>query len=129
MSLKLADRVRERVQSVFADMQDEANVRNLSAASALREFTLDAIANIVKVLQSEADASGAEKKAAAMEFVKAFYDQVIEPLDLPGPDAIIDPLAKSVVLKIADYAIDSLIAFLRSNSLDSVVNTFRTSGN
>ena len=127
MSLKLADRVRERVQSVFADMQDEANVRNLSAASALREFTLDAIANIVKVLQSEADASGAEKKAAAMEFVKAFYDQVIEPLDLPGPDAIIDPLAKSVVLKIADYAIDSLIAFLRSNSLDSVVNTFRTS--
>ncbi len=127
MSLKLADRVRERVQSVFADMQDEANVRDLSAASALREFTLDAIANIVKVLQSEADASGAEKKAAAMEFVKAFYDQVIEPLDLPGPDAIIDPLAKSVVLKIADYAIDSLIAFLRSNSLDSVVNTFRTS--
>jgi hypothetical protein len=127
MSLKLVDRVRERVQSVFADMQDEANVRNLSAASALREFTLDAIANIVKVLQSEADASGAEKKAAAMEFVKAFYDQVIEPLDLPGPDAIIDPLAKSVVLKIADYAIDSLIAFLRSNSLDSVVNTFRTS--
>ena len=127
MSLKLADRVRERVQSVFADMQDEANVRNLSAASALREFTLDAIANIVKVLQSEADASGAEKKAAAMEFGKAFYDQVIEPLDLPGPDAIIDPLAKSVVLKIADYAIDSLIAFLRSNSLDSVVNTFRTS--
>lgn len=129
MSLKLADRVRERVQSVFADMQDEANVRNLSAASALREFTLDAIANIVKVLQSEADASGAEKKAAAMEFVKAFYDQVIEPLDLPGPDAIIDPIAKSVVIKIADYAIDSLIAFLRSNSLDSVVNTFRTSGN
>ena len=127
MSLKLVDRVRERVQSVFADMQDEANVRNLSAASALREFTLDAIANIVKVLQSEADASGAEKKAAAMEFVKAFYDQVIEPLDLPGPDAIIDPLAKSVVLKIADYAIDSLIAFLRSNSLDPVVNTFRTS--
>lgn len=127
MSLKLVDRVRERVQSVFADMQDEANVRNLSAASALREFTLDAIANIVKVLQSEADASGAEKKAAAMEFVKAFYDQVIEPLDLPGPDAIIDPIAKSVVLKIADYAIDSLIAFLRSNSLDSVVNTFRTS--
>jgi hypothetical protein len=129
MSLKLADRVRERVQSVFADMSEESNLRALSAPEALREFMVDAFATIVRALQAE-DGSGAEKKAAAMELAAKFYDSVLAPLEIPYvPDSVADPLLRVMFLKMADYVIDSIVAWLKSVSVDQTVAAFRTSGN
>lgn len=127
--MSLVDRVRERVKSVFDDMSEEASVRNLSAPEALREFMVDAFAAIVRSLQSE-DATGEQKKAAAMKLAEQFYDSVLAPLDIPYvPDSVADPLLKVVYLKMADYVIDSIVAWLKSVSVDQTVAAFRTSGN
>jgi hypothetical protein len=42
--------------------------------------------------------------------VAAAYDQFVLPLDLPGPDAILDPLLKQLVLVLSGRAYDKFAA-------------------
>lgn len=124
--MALFDRVRERLSPSFDQMAEEASIRQLTAAQALREFMVDAIADIVRHLQLEDSASNAEKKAAAMRLCESFYDRVVLPLDLPGPDAVVDIVAKKFFLMAADYLIDSVIAFLKSVTLAPAAAAFRS---
>ena len=125
MSLKLADRVRERVQSLFSDMQDEASVRNLSTGEALREFFAEALAVVVQLLQVEGG-TNEEKKAAALELLGKFYDGLAAATDIPYvPDDLADPLLKIPFMKMADILIDSFIAFLKTSTAESVLKSFR----
>jgi hypothetical protein len=55
---------------------------------------------------------GPDKKAAVLVALGQAYDLVILPLDLPGPDMIIDPALRASLLKIADGAIEFFVSEL-----------------
>ena len=48
-------------------------------------------------------------KADFLKLVSDAYDKFVEPIDLPGPDVIIDPLLKSIVLNQASRLYDKFV--------------------
>jgi hypothetical protein len=63
------------------------------------------IVAIVEVVQ----AAGEQKRELAIYCVDQFYLQVIAPLDLPGPDWLLDPAVGRLVHELAGVAIDWLV--------------------
>lgn len=123
--MSLLDRVRERVHAFLGEVKDESAVRNLNTGEALREFTAEALAVIVQLLQVEGG-SNEEKKAAAMKLLSDFYDAVASVTDVPYvPDSIADPLLKIPFMKMADMLVDSFVAFLKTPTAESVLKSFR----
>lgn len=57
---------------------------------------------------------GPAKKRAVLDALGKFYDEVVAPLDVPGPDALIDPAIRHVLLLAADYGIDRAVALMNA---------------
>lgn len=51
---------------------------------------------------------GEEGKAKVKEYVEKFYAAVIEPIDLPGPDLIVDRTLLSAMLMFVDWSFDQI---------------------
>src|SRR4051812_16627142 len=89
------------------------------ARDALTRWGFQLLAEFVRLAEEEL-APGSEKKAAVLRWAAEFYDRVVAPLNLPGPDAVLDPIVKSAWLAACDLAIDGLVALLKSTTLDRV---------
>lgn len=50
-------------------------------------------------------------EARIRQIVADLYDRAIEPIDLPGPDAAIDPYLRQVLVDLAVEARDALVAW------------------
>lgn len=123
--MSLVERVRDRVHQLLGDMKDESAVRNLNTGEALREFTAEALAVIVQLLQVEGG-TNEEKKAAAMKLMGEFYDALASATDVPYvPDNVVDPLLKIPFMAMADMLIDSFVSFLKTTTAESVLKSFR----
>lgn len=48
-------------------------------------------------------------KADFLKLVSDAYDKFVEPIDLPGPDVVLDPLLKSIVLNQASRLYDKMM--------------------
>jgi len=48
-------------------------------------------------------------KADFLKLVSDAYDKFVEPIDLPGPDVVLDPLLKSIVLNQASRLYDKVM--------------------
>jgi hypothetical protein len=48
-------------------------------------------------------------KADFLKMVSDAYDKFVAPIDLPGPDVVLDPLLKSIVLNQASRLYDKLV--------------------
>lgn len=48
-------------------------------------------------------------KADFLKLVSDAYDKFVEPIDLPGPDVVLDPLLKSIVLNQASRLYDKFV--------------------
>lgn len=70
----------------------------------------DTVVHLVKAF----DVPGTEKKALAIQFIGEIYDRCIAPFNLPGPDAILDPVLKKLLLGLADGAIEAVVRKLQS---------------
>lgn len=113
--MRLVDSLRESSRSLFPRIAER--IRGLSADEVVRKHGVEVVQDLMKAAEHEAKvgevpATGAEKKAAVIAILGEFYDQFIEPIDLPGPDRFVDPLLKSILLKVADYLIDGLASVL-----------------
>ena len=86
---------------------------DLGAAQGERTTSLgsiiDRVQNAIRDALSKVDVSALPKEDF-LELVDSAYDQFILPIDLPGPDPIIDPLVKGIVLNFASKAYDRLAA-------------------
>jgi hypothetical protein len=85
------------------------------------------LADFIRLAEDQL-APGPDKKAAVLKLAADFYDRVIAPLDLPGPDRILDPLARAAWLQLCDHAIDGLIALVKSGAIDGLQATLRKAG-
>lgn len=76
------------------------------------QLVIQATNEVVQITQ-ELVASGAEKKAAALNAVERFIDHVVTPLDLPGVPNLIEPIfdqgIKSLLMLAADAAIEAAV--------------------
>lgn len=79
-------------------------------------------------LAEEQIAPGPDKKAAVLQAAADFYDRVIAPLDLPGPDAVLDPLVRAMWLQLCDHAIDGLVVLAKTGGLDLLHASLRKAG-
>lgn len=52
---------------------------------------------------------GEDAKETIEEYVRKFYSSVIEPIDLPGPDLIVDKYLLSALIMFADWAYDEMV--------------------
>ena len=127
LPLSLYDKVRDEAHELISDAAEQVSMQAMGFREALAEFGVSLLADFMAIVQEHTEASGAEKKAAVLKLAADFYDQVIEPIDLPGPDVVIDPFLKAAWLKSLDFLIDSLIAWLKSISVESVLAAFRKS--
>lgn len=53
-------------------------------------------------------------KEAAVEMVMNLYDEHVAPIDLPGPDAILDPAIRGVLAVAVPLLYDAMIDSLRN---------------
>jgi len=60
----------------------------------------------MKVARVVPDATGAQKKEAVRTAVISLWDKVLRPMDLPGPDAVIDRLVDMFLPVVLDFIID-----------------------
>tara|TARA_R110000868_G_scaffold122683_1_gene325296 strand:- start:42 stop:428 length:387 start_codon:yes stop_codon:yes gene_type:complete len=127
MSMPLYDQVRDGAHELIAEAAEQVAMQGMGFREALTEFGISLLADFMALVQHHADATGAEKKAAVLKLAADFYDQVIEPIDLPGPDVVIDPFLKAAWLKSLDWTIDGIVAWFKSIGVEGVLSTFRKS--
>ncbi len=72
---------------------------------------IEALHRFMQLVEEFAE-PGPEKKAAVLRAAGEFYDIVIGPLDAPGPDVILDPLARRAWLAAMEWTIDGLVRVL-----------------
>ena len=111
--MSLAEELAAKLGALVADAQ--ARLKDGVQAEDVFRTLADAVSLGVRVAQDFADVPGAEKRQAVTESVLAFYDAVIQPLDIPWvPDMIADPLLRSVVEPLIGALIESLVALFRA---------------
>jgi hypothetical protein len=126
MSLSLLDKVRDEARELISDAASQVAMNSMGWRDAMAEFGVSIVADFMALVQAHV-AEGAEKKAAVLVLAAEFYDRVIEPIDLPGPDAIIDPSLRTAWLKGLDLTIDGIVAWFKSIGVEQVLAVFRKS--
>lgn len=125
--MSLYDKVRDEAHELIGQAAEQVAMNGMSFREAMAEFGISLIADFMALVQKHVAATGSEKKAAVLKLAADFYDTVIEPIDLPGPDAVIDPFLKAAWLKSLDFVIDGIVAWFQSIGVESVLATFRKS--
>lgn len=72
-----------------------------------------AMGQVVQIVEKVAG-GGIDKKALGMTLIEMVVDKVITPIDLPGPDVILDPILKRFLMASADMAIETAVAIYNS---------------
>lgn len=110
-SAALFNSIQQSVSEIIAKYKVAASDGKVTFAE-VSSLVIDFSREVVKITQ-ELPAVGADKKAAAMEALEHFIDQVITPLDLSVVPNWIEPIVdrqlKSLILAIADGAIESAV--------------------
>jgi hypothetical protein len=53
--------------------------------------------------------SSPDKREFLITRAEKFFDELVEPVDLPGPDAIIDPVLRSVIRPLVGRVYDEVL--------------------
>jgi len=70
------------------------------------------IAACIRIAE-QVTAPGADKKAAVLAAWDLFVEKVVTPIDLPGPDAIIDPIVAKALHWLGNFGIEWLFRQLK----------------
>lgn len=104
--MSLYETIKTEVQGYIADVKAAgsdgytfADIIPLVSAATMR-FT--------RIAQA-AGGTGAEKKEAVLAGLESFYDAVILPIDLPGPDFVVDPALRSLIRVVLGPLIDRVV--------------------
>ena len=122
--MSILDTMRGEALAAIDRAANIVSVQTLKARQALAKVGVPFLAAAVR-LAEETGAPGGDKKAAVMALAAEFYDRVIQPIDLPGPDQILDPLLKQLWLQIADVTVDGIVALFKSTEAESITASFR----
>ena len=86
-----------------------------------------ATGELVSIAEAFYDGSGDAKKAAVMAAIDTFYEEVIEPIDIPAIPNFIEPIAdkavKQLLLVVADGLVDAVVAIFNKNGWPDTPDT------
>lgn len=54
----------------------------------------------------------ADKREHLIEAAEKLFDQVVEPIDLPGPDRLVDPVLRAAIRPLVGRLYDAIVAKL-----------------
>ena len=117
MASPLFEEISEQISAVIAGYHEAYSDGSLSFSEAFA-LVQKATASFVQVVQLlKPLASNEEKKAAVLEALGLFYDQVIAPMDIKGIpnliEGVVDSSLKSLLLLLADSGIDAIVSVLK----------------
>ena len=90
----------------------EATADGKLTAYELLKILFVALESFVRAMTTVVGMSGAEKKAAVMDGLEYLYDKYFIPIDLPGPDAVMDPPIKMVVMASLSAGVEWVLTFM-----------------
>ena len=70
----------------------------------MSSVSVAALKEIVKVLEANGG------KAVITALVEKGFDKFVAPIDLPGPDALIDPLLRKMIAPVVSAIYDAIVA-------------------
>ena len=82
--------------------------RGIPTLDQIEEIGQAFVKQLVKIAK-DAGLLGPEAKQQIEEYVRKFYAAVIEPIDLPGPDVIVDKYLLNALLMFAGWAFDEVV--------------------
>lgn len=74
--------------------------------------------NLLSVLSAEISAfvSAADKREHLITRAERLFDDVVAPIDLPGPDQIVDPIVRSAIRPVVGKLYDQVVKELEGLS-------------
>jgi len=78
----------------------------------IKEWFLDVVKEAIK----NSDLKNV-KKEDVLKLVSDMYDKYIQPIDLPGPDVVVDPMLKQIILKQTGSLYDQFFTAQNDNSV------------
>ena len=74
------------------------------------------MSDLLSLLAAEVAAfmSAADKREYLIVRAEQLFDQIVEPVDLPGPDRIIDPLLRATIRPLVGRLYDELVQKLEA---------------
>jgi len=110
--MSLYDQLKEAIDEIIANYK-AANADGKLTFSEIFTLLGNAVATFVQLTESLGAGSGADKKAAVLEAISQFFDEVIIPIDIKGVpnllEGIVDQSLKQLVLTLADGWVDSIV--------------------
>ena len=112
--MTIYDDLKTAVEQITAHYKEATSDGKLSFAE-IFSLISKATASFIQLFEKFTDGvSGADKKAAVLAALDAFFDEVISPLDIKGIPNFIEPVVdsslKKLALTLADAGIDALVA-------------------
>ncbi len=74
--------------------------------------------NLLPILSAELAAflAATDKREHLITRAEAVFDELVEPVDLPGPDAIFDPVLRTVIRPLVGRLYDELLKQLEAHA-------------
>jgi len=74
--------------------------------------------NLIPLLADEIAAflAATDKREYLIVRAERFFDEVVEPLDMPGPDRIVDPLLRAAIRPLVGRLYDELLRKMETQS-------------
>lgn len=113
--MSLADSLKPAFDELVAKYKAAIADGSLSVKEAC-SIGIDAVAAAMKVV-ADTSATNEEKKAAVLAFWDKFVAEAITPIDLPGPDAILDPIVAQALHVAGDYLFDGVYQLLKKHGI------------
>jgi hypothetical protein len=107
--VSLYDHVKADIDALLADYRSRA--ADGITLKDVYSLGTEAVARFMQLVERFGGA-GVDKKAAVMAAAARFYDDIIAPIDLPGPDVVVEKIARQVWLYAVDAAVDGLVRVL-----------------
>jgi hypothetical protein len=100
-----------RKNSASMLQNDCSDGRHGSHAVVKKTFGVKAMPDLLPVLSAEISAflSSPDKREYLITRGEKLFDQIVEPIDLPGPDRLIDPVLRAVIRPLVGRVYDEVI--------------------
>ena len=122
----LYDKFSKAITTVIASYK-EANADGKLTFTDIVALLGTATSELVGIAEAFYDGSGEAKKAAVMAALNTFYDEVIEPIDIPAIPNFIEPITdkviKQILLVVADGLVDAIVTIFNKGGWPNVPDT------
>jgi hypothetical protein len=103
--------IRVRVAALFVACAQRLSGIDISKIAELKKEVRKLIPSLILAAEATGE-DGPKKRAIVIDGVDKWYTEVVEPINLPGPDVFIDPMLRAGVLSFANEVVDFAVELM-----------------